>query len=98
METVKQYWKKTPTLVRRVTIFLVGWTIVLMGILMLVLPGPGLLAILLGFAILATEFAFAARLRAWTLSQAKQIVARKRRTVTKPQPEPTPETAKHSEQ
>jgi len=46
---------------RRIVILVVGATVVLLGIAMLVLPGPGLVAILLGLAILAVEFAWARR-------------------------------------
>jgi uncharacterized protein (TIGR02611 family) len=38
-----------------------GVVLVLVGALMLVLPGPGLLVILIGLALLATEFAWARR-------------------------------------
>ncbi len=44
---------------RRVVILIVGSTVVLVGIAMLVLPGPGSLIIPLGLAILAIEFAWA---------------------------------------
>jgi uncharacterized protein (TIGR02611 family) len=47
---------------RKVVVALIGGTVVLLGVLMLVTPGPGLLVIPLGLAILATEFVFAARL------------------------------------
>lgn len=43
----------------RVTVFTVGVTVLLAGIAMLALPGPGWAAIFVGFAILATEFAWA---------------------------------------
>lgn len=45
----------------RVTVFLVGVLVLLAGLVMLVTPGPGWLAIVLGFAILATEFVWARR-------------------------------------
>ena len=38
-----------------------GVVLVVAGTLMLVLPGPGLLVILIGLALLATEFAWARR-------------------------------------
>ena len=38
-----------------------GVVLLVAGILMLVLPGPGLLVILIGLALLATEFAWARR-------------------------------------
>jgi len=46
---------------RRVVIFVIGTTVVLLGIAMLVLPGPGLVVIPVGLAILATEYAWARR-------------------------------------
>lgn len=42
---------------------------------MLVFPGPGWAAIFVGFAILATEFAFAERVRDWLISILKQLIA-----------------------
>lgn len=47
--------------VRRVVIAVIGGTIVLLGIAMLVLPGPGLLTIAGGLAVLGAEFTFARR-------------------------------------
>lgn len=44
---------------KRVVIFVIGITIVFIGIALLVLPGPGLLVILGGLALLAAEFAWA---------------------------------------
>ena len=46
---------------KRLAIFLVGTTIVGAGLAMLVLPGPGLLIIIVGLAVLATEFVWAER-------------------------------------
>lgn len=46
---------------RRIVIAVLGATVVLLGIAMLVLPGPGLLTIVGGLAILSLEFAFAKR-------------------------------------
>lgn len=44
---------------RRCAIALVGGTVVLVGICMLVLPGPGIVVIPAGLAILSLEFAWA---------------------------------------
>jgi len=41
---------------------LVGFTLLLLGVVMLVTPGPGWLAIGLGLALLAAEFVWARRL------------------------------------
>jgi hypothetical protein len=47
---------KTGKQVKRVTVALVGAVVLLVGIVLLVLPGPGLLLILAGLVILASEF------------------------------------------
>lgn len=46
----------------RVAIFLVGWATITAGLVMFVTPGPGIAAIVIGFAILATEFVWAQHL------------------------------------
>ena len=46
---------------RRVVVGIIGATVLACGALMLVLPGPGLIVIPLGLAILATEFVWARR-------------------------------------
>ncbi|GIG40439.1 hypothetical protein Cph01nite_22010 [Cellulomonas phragmiteti] len=50
-----------PRPVRVVAVAVVGGTVLLTGVAMLVLPGPGIVAILAGLAVLATEFAWARR-------------------------------------
>jgi tellurite resistance protein TerC len=44
---------------RRIVIGVVGTTVLLLGVIMLVTPGPGLVVIPLGLAILSIEFAWA---------------------------------------
>lgn len=48
--------------VRRVIIGIVGFTILVIGVFLLVLPGPAFLVIPLGLGILATEFVWAKKL------------------------------------
>jgi uncharacterized protein (TIGR02611 family) len=60
-------WKKSgaPLIVkqaRRLVIFVVGSTVVAIGIVMMVAPGPAFVVIPAGLAILATEFVWAKRL------------------------------------
>lgn len=74
-ERLWRNWKRAPKIVRQTLVFIVGSTVVLTGIAMLVLPGPGWPAIFFGFAILATEFALAERARDWMVSQLKIIIA-----------------------
>jgi hypothetical protein len=48
--------------VRKLIVAVIGSTIVLFGLALVLLPGPAVLVIPLGLAILATEFAWARRL------------------------------------
>jgi uncharacterized protein (TIGR02611 family) len=56
----------------RIGVFTVGMAVLVAGVAMLVLPGPGWAAIFVGFAILATEFAWAKA----ALMRAKDTAAR----------------------
>jgi len=47
---------------RRIVIAVIGGTVVLLGVVMIVAPGPAIIVIPAGVAILATEFAWAKRL------------------------------------
>jgi uncharacterized protein (TIGR02611 family) len=60
---------------KRIFIGLIGGTVLLVGLAMLVLPGPGLAIMAAGLAILATEFFWARRV----LRNAKGTVAKVRR-------------------
>jgi uncharacterized protein (TIGR02611 family) len=79
MEGLKHRWKKVPTPVRKPLVFIVGSAIIVAGIAMLVLPGPGWAGIFLGFAVLATEFAFAERVRDWAVKELKKLVHKTQR-------------------
>ena len=46
---------------RRFLIGTIGFSVVLIGLVMIVLPGPAIIMVPLGFAILASEFAWARR-------------------------------------
>lgn len=46
---------------KRLLVFLVGVSILLAGVAMLALPGPGVVVIIVGLVVLATEFAWAER-------------------------------------
>jgi hypothetical protein len=58
-------------LVRRIIVSVVGATVLLIGIALLVLPGPAFIVIPIGLAILATEYAWA---RHW-LRKVRQIAS-----------------------
>ncbi|MFF5262880.1 PGPGW domain-containing protein [Actinomadura viridis] len=66
----REYMRRNPLLntTWRIGVFTVGVTVLAGGLVMMVAPGPGILGIVVGLAILATEFAWAQR----ALHHAKQ--------------------------
>jgi Putative transmembrane protein (PGPGW) len=71
----KTWWKSVPTVVRKPIVFALGSVFVAVGIAGLALPiVPGWAAIFLGFAVLATEFAFAERVRVALIDNLKHPV------------------------
>jgi uncharacterized protein (TIGR02611 family) len=60
---------------RRVIVSVVGATVLLTGIALLVLPGPALVVIPVGLAILATEYAWARRWLRKVRQIAKDVVS-----------------------
>ena len=50
-----------PSPLRKLIVAVIGLTVVLIGVAMVVLPGPAFIVIPVGLAILATEFAWARR-------------------------------------
>lgn len=60
---IRQQIKRTPygSLVWRIFIGIVGGLITILGTIFLFAPGPGMLVLLAGLGILATEFAWASR-------------------------------------
>ena len=52
-----------PAPLRKLIVAVIGLTILLIGVAMVVLPGPAFIVIPVGLAILATEFAWARRVR-----------------------------------
>ncbi len=67
---------------KRVAVTVAGFVVVLAGAAMLVLPGPGILVIIAGLAILATEYVWAQRLLRIAkekANQAKDAILRKKK-------------------
>ncbi|HWR21581.1 MAG TPA: PGPGW domain-containing protein [Verrucomicrobiae bacterium] len=65
---------------RRAIVIVIGFTILVLGIVLIVLPGPAILVIPLGLAILATEFVWARRLLVrfrWKARRLKNTISRK---------------------
>jgi uncharacterized protein (TIGR02611 family) len=66
---------------KRIAVTIAGFAVLLAGVVLLVLPGPGWLLIFIGLAILATEYVWAERLLKTAkrkAEQAKDAVLRKK--------------------
>jgi len=59
---MKSVVSKTIRQVKKLTIAVIGFTILLIGLAMVVLPGPAFIVIPVGLGILATEFVWARNL------------------------------------
>ena len=57
---------------KRVAVTIAGFAVLLAGVALLVLPGPGLLVIVAGLAILSTEYVWARRLLSKAKAKAEQ--------------------------
>lgn len=69
MDKLRQNWKRTPGHVRRPTVFIIGWFIILLSGTIGWMPGPGGIPLfLLGVAVLASEFHWAHRVKVFFLS------------------------------
>ena len=66
--------------VRRVIVSVVGATVLLIGVALLVLPGPAFIVIPIGLAILATEYAWARRWLKKVRQMASDVVSRRSST------------------
>ena len=63
-----------PAPVRKLIVAVIGVTILLLGVVMVVLPGPAFIVIPVGLGILATEFAWARR----AVRRARVMIAKAR--------------------
>lgn len=59
---MRRTWRRLPRQARRIGVAVAGTAVLLAGVALIVLPGPAVLIIPLGFAILATEFHWARKL------------------------------------
>ena len=60
-------------LVKRFAVTIAGTALLVVGAAMMVLPGPGILVIVAGLAVLATEYVWARRLLARAKTQAEKV-------------------------
>ena len=55
----RMHFDQVPQIVRKVILAVIGTTVVLIGIALIILPGPAFIVIPIGLAILASEFIWA---------------------------------------
>jgi uncharacterized protein (TIGR02611 family) len=69
---------------KRLAITIVGFVLIVGGLLLLVLPGPGMLVIIAGLAVLGTEYMWARRALEMAKTKAKEAAGRIRRKKGQP--------------
>jgi uncharacterized protein (TIGR02611 family) len=78
MNRLRSLWNlENIKIVRRIIVAVVGATVLLIGIALLVLPGPAFIVIPIGLAILATEFAWARHWLKKVRGMASSIIPRR---------------------
>jgi len=73
-------------LARKVVVAAAGGGLLILGVALIFLPGPAIIVIPLGLALLATEFPWAARLLLYLKERAKRLVERGRRALARRSP------------
>lgn len=83
MERFKKILAKLPHPVRWAVTMVVGFVLLILGLVMMVTPGPGLLFIFFGLSILALEIEWARELNKQGLQGLEKIVAAIKATFNK---------------
>jgi uncharacterized protein (TIGR02611 family) len=76
MEKIKSILSKLPHPVRWVLTMVVGFVLLILGLIMMVTPGPGILFIFFGLSILALEIEWARELNKQGMQGLERIVAK----------------------
>lgn len=70
----KKAWRKLPHHVRWIGVSIIGGALVVVGLVFLVLPGPGIPFLIAGLAILASEFTWAEIMLHKTKEKSKNLM------------------------
>jgi uncharacterized protein (TIGR02611 family) len=76
MEKIKNILAKLPHPVRWALTMVIGFVLLILGLIMLVTPGPGILFIFFGLSILALEIEWARELNKQGIQGLERIVAK----------------------
>jgi tellurite resistance protein TerC len=69
--------QQAPQVIRKIVVTVIGTTVLLIGVALLVLPGPAIIVIPIGIGILASEFIWAQRV----MKRGRILVGRARRAI-----------------
>jgi len=84
MKRLSSIWStENIKIARRVIVSVVGVTVLLIGVALLVLPGPAFIVIPIGLAILATEYTWARRWLKKVRRMASNVVSSQKSPVSK---------------
>lgn len=70
--------EQAPAVIRKAVVAVIGTTVLLIGVALLVLPGPAIIVIPIGLAILASEFIWARRV----IRRGRIFIERTKRAIT----------------
>ncbi len=76
MEKIKAFLSKLPHPIRWTLVMVIGFVLLIMGLIMMVTPGPGLLFVFFGLSILALEIKWARELNQQGMQGLERIVAK----------------------
>ena len=76
MEKIKKWLSVLPHPIRWAVTMLIGFVLLILGLIMMVTPGPGLLFIFFGLSILALEIEWARELNKQGMQGLQKIVAK----------------------
>jgi len=75
MEKLQPFWKRVPKKIRQMIVLVIGLAVVIIGFILVPLPGPGWLIVFVGLAILASEFEVADRWKKYIQERLKKVAA-----------------------
>jgi len=76
VERIKGFLSKLPHPIRWALVMVIGFVLLIMGLIMMVTPGPGLLFIFFGLSILALEIKWARELNQQGMQGLERLVAK----------------------
>ncbi len=80
-ERLYESWKHLPHPIRWVIVATIGGTLFVVGVIFLVIPGPGLPLVIAGLAVLASEFAWAQYMLSRIKEKSQQVAQRAKSTI-----------------